>query len=224
MNRRLRTSPRKLPTQARSRATVDAIVSAAARVLVKEGYESCSTNRVAREAGVSIGSLYQYFPSKESLVVAVMERHAAAVREAVEGRLAQLRGATLETLLAELVDAMIAVHQVEPRLHRVLLEQVPRIGALQRLNELEKRYEDLVADLADSYREMIEVKDVSNMGYVLVSAVDGLLRRALLERPELVATGKLQEHVARLVLGYVAPSVLAEAYREGRPLGRVARQ
>ena len=69
------TSPRKSATQERSRATVDALLSATARVLVKEGYDRASTNKVAEAAGVSIGSLYQYFPSKEALVSAVIQRH-----------------------------------------------------------------------------------------------------------------------------------------------------
>ena len=68
MSPKLRTVPRKLPRQDRSRATVDAILEAAARVLVKEGFERTTTNRVAEAAGVSVGSLYQYFPNKEAIL------------------------------------------------------------------------------------------------------------------------------------------------------------
>lgn len=66
-----RTRPRKLPKQERSRVTVEAILDATALVLVREGYDRASTKRVAGVAGVSIGSLYQYFPNKESLVAAL---------------------------------------------------------------------------------------------------------------------------------------------------------
>ena len=69
------TKPRKAASQVRSRATVDALVEATARILVKEGFDKASTNRIADVAGVSVGSLYQYFPSKEALVAAVAERH-----------------------------------------------------------------------------------------------------------------------------------------------------
>ncbi len=65
----------KMPLQERSRATVDALVEATARILVREGFEKASTNRIAEVAGVSVGSLYQYFPSKEALVAAVIDRH-----------------------------------------------------------------------------------------------------------------------------------------------------
>src|SRR5438067_589446 len=85
--KRPRTNPRKQPTQARARATVDAILAATEKVLIKYGYEGASTNRVAQAAGVSIGSLYQYFPSKESLVVAVMERHGEHLAQTMEEEL-----------------------------------------------------------------------------------------------------------------------------------------
>ena len=82
MARKLRTNPRKSASQERSRATVDALLEATARVLLKEGYDRASINRIAEVAGVSIGSLYQYFPSKEALVAAVIDRHTREISEA----------------------------------------------------------------------------------------------------------------------------------------------
>src|SRR5215467_8715998 len=76
MARKLQTNPRKVASQERSRLTVDALLEATARVLRKEGYDRASTNKIAAVAGVGIGSLYQYFPSKEALVAGVVERHA----------------------------------------------------------------------------------------------------------------------------------------------------
>src|SRR5260221_954827 len=83
MARRPHTSPRKEASQDRSRATVDALLAATARVLVRDGYDRASTNKVAEAAGVSIGSLYQYFPSKEALVAAVIERHTRGMMDLV---------------------------------------------------------------------------------------------------------------------------------------------
>jgi AcrR family transcriptional regulator len=71
---RVKTSPRKLPQQGRSRETVDALLEATAQLLVRDGYDKASTNKIALKAGVSIGSLYQYFPSKEALVSELLER------------------------------------------------------------------------------------------------------------------------------------------------------
>ena len=79
MAQKLHTTPRKSASQERSRITIDTILEATARVLMKDGYDRASTNRIAAAAGVSIGSLYQYFPSKEALVAAVSERHSREV-------------------------------------------------------------------------------------------------------------------------------------------------
>ncbi|PMB09477.1 TetR/AcrR family transcriptional regulator [Fischerella thermalis CCMEE 5273] len=73
--RKIITNPRKLPQQERSKITVDAILTATARILVKDGYAKTNTNRIAELAGVSIGSLYQYFPSKEAIIAALIECH-----------------------------------------------------------------------------------------------------------------------------------------------------
>ena len=92
MARRPLTKPRKVASQERARATVDALVEATARILVKEGFDKASTNHIAEVAGVSIGSLYQYFPSKEALVAAVIERHQHEIMQTVRGELAEVYG------------------------------------------------------------------------------------------------------------------------------------
>ncbi|HAE49181.1 MAG TPA: TetR family transcriptional regulator, partial [Tistrella mobilis] len=73
------TSPRKRPVQARSRATVETILDGAAHILIRDGFDRATTTRIAEAAGVGIGSLYQYFPSKEAVVAALIDRHAAAL-------------------------------------------------------------------------------------------------------------------------------------------------
>src|ERR1051325_2129916 len=75
MQRQVRTTTRKRPGQARSRATVDSVLQATARVLVKRGFDGLTPNLGAAAAGGSVGSLYQYFPSKEALVGALIEKH-----------------------------------------------------------------------------------------------------------------------------------------------------
>jgi AcrR family transcriptional regulator len=218
---RIRTAPRKSPTQQRSRATVDAIVDATARVLVRDGYDALSTNRVAQEAGVSVGSLYQYFPGKEALVAAVMEQHASRMQENIAERMKSAPpAATAEDVATEMIRAMLVAQQAEPRLHRALVEQVPRIGALRRLHELFSNYELLVEAWLLENADRIEVQDAKMAAFVLVAAVEGLVNRATLDRPDLVASGRLEEQILRLVLAYVVPSHVASTSAEGRYGGR----
>jgi AcrR family transcriptional regulator len=138
---------RKQPRQARSRATIEAILEAAAHILGKRGWEGLTTNTVAEVAGVSIGSLYQYFPHKLALVEAVRRRHFDDV-------LAVLRAAADEQLprsrrIEALVDGMIGVHSRYPAAHRVLLEGTPRAKEAGAVHDrfaalLHQRYEDIV--------------------------------------------------------------------------------
>src|SRR3954463_14779706 len=118
---RTRTVPRKAPKQQRSKETVDVILAATARVLVKEGYDRASTNKIADAAGVSIGSLYQYFPTKEALVAAVIHRHMNEMMEVIQASFIRVASLPLAEAVRELVKVMIDAHRVEPKLHRVLV-------------------------------------------------------------------------------------------------------
>lgn len=114
--------PRKKPRQARSRELVEAIVEAAARVFDREG-TAATTNRIAAEAGVSIGSLYQYFPNKEALLYALAERHVAQGWAALRAASASLERETrVEGLAARLVRTLVDLHAEHPRMHDILGE------------------------------------------------------------------------------------------------------
>src|SRR5262249_27895123 len=120
MSPRLRTNLRKSASQPRSRATVDALLEAAAPILIKPSYDRASTNRIAHVAGVSIGSLYQYFPSKEALVAALIDRHKQQMMQLLRDALIKVAMLPVEAAARELVKVMMDAHQVDPKLHRVL--------------------------------------------------------------------------------------------------------
>jgi AcrR family transcriptional regulator len=114
---------RKRPQQARSRATVDAILDAGAQVLGRSGWAKFTTNEVAELAGVSIGSLYQYFPNKVVLANAIRQRHfddVLLVLKAINDD-----GKPISERIEHLIAGMIAIHSVNPALHRVLMEDAP---------------------------------------------------------------------------------------------------
>lgn len=122
---------RKEPKQARSRVTVEAIVEAGARILAEEGWAGFTTNRIADVAGVSIGSLYQYFPDKLALVDAIRHRHLNDSMEVM--RRVRADGISPEQFATQLVAAVVAIHSIHPGLHRVLLDEAPtfkNIGTL----------------------------------------------------------------------------------------------
>jgi len=144
MARKPPTNPRKHASQARSRATVDALVEATARILVRDGFEKTSTNRIAEIAGVSVGSLYQYFPSKEALVVAVIERHNEEIMKIVRAAFVEVADMPIEKAVRRLVTAAIEAHHIDSNLHRVLAEQIPRSGQLKEVEASNREVHALV--------------------------------------------------------------------------------
>jgi AcrR family transcriptional regulator len=200
------TNPRKNASQARSRATVDALVEATARILVRESFDRASTNRIAEEAGVSIGSLYQYFPSKEALVAAVIDRHQQELMQVARGTLAAVAALPLEQAVRKLVIVAIEAHRVAPRLHRVLAEQIPRIGKLKDLEVFKRENYALFRTYLEFHREEIRALDLDVAAFVCVTSIEALTHTAVLHHPEVLADEAavtLVDEATRLIVRYL---------------------
>jgi AcrR family transcriptional regulator len=169
------TTPRKLPSQERSRLTVEAILDAAAHVFEEHGYAAGTTNRIAERAGVSIGSLYQYFPNKDAVLVALTERHIEEGAAVVWPLLAGLGpDAPLERALSDLVGAMVQSHRARPALHRVLVEEAPRPPELRaRLEALFEAASDAVAAYLCASPE-VDVADPDRAARMVVQVVESI--------------------------------------------------
>jgi AcrR family transcriptional regulator len=201
--RRPVTVPRKNASQERSRATVDTLLAATARVLVKEGYDHASTNKIALAAGVSIGSLYQYFPTKEALVAAVIERHIGEMMDIVRASLIRVAPLPLREAARELVRVMIEAHRIEPRLHRVLVEQIPRVGNMEQIERVDEEAITLVRAYLEAHRDEVGVDDLDMAAFLAVSSVEAMTHVAVLRRPELLDDPRFVDEVTALVVRYV---------------------
>ena len=200
------TKPRKIATQERSRATVDALVDATARILVAEGFDKASTNRIAAVAGVSIGSLYQYFPGKEALVAAVIERHQQEIMQAVRGELAEVLADRVDEGVRKLVAAAVKAHRVDPELHRVLAEQIPRVGKLEKLAGFNRENYTLFGTYLATHRDELRVDDLELASYICVTAIEALTHNAVLHHSKMFSDAAMEALIdegARLVTGYL---------------------
>jgi AcrR family transcriptional regulator len=199
------TNPRKEASQERSRATVEALVDATARILVREGFDKASTNRIAEVAGVSVGSLYQYFPSKEALVVAVIERHQQEIMQVVRGELAEVANQPIEQGVRTLVAAAVKAHRVDPKLHRVLAEQIPRVGKLEKVETFNRGNYALFKSYLESHRREIRAADLGLAAFVCVTSIEALTHTAVLHHDVVSdeATAALVDEATRLVVGYL---------------------
>ncbi len=159
--------------QKRSRVTVNALLEATARILVREGFDKASTNRIAEVAGVSVGSLYQYFPCKEALVAALIDRHNQEVMQAVQGELAQALNLPMEQAVRKLVKVAVKAHRIDPRLHRVLAEQIPRVGRLEKLETFNRQNYALFAAYLERHRDEIRAVDLGLAAFVCVTSIEG---------------------------------------------------
>ena len=110
-----------------------AILEATVRVLVREGYEGATTSRIAEVSGYGVGSLYDYFPNKEALVAALIEHHAQRMVAVVESTFHGHADSPLPVAVRAWVEAGVEAHLANPELHKVLVEQVPRVGDLERI-------------------------------------------------------------------------------------------
>ncbi len=197
------TTPRKLPRQDRSRITVEAIIEATTHILVEEGYDKANTNRIAERAGISIGSLYQYFPNKESLVTALMEQHAQEMVELVGTKLDRLFDSPLEIAIPEIITAIIAAHAINPRLHQVLSEEIPYSERSPKMQQANERISILIRAYLERWRDYIQPQNIDLTVFILSRTVDSLCHAAVIEQPHLVSDSQFEQEVSNLLLAYL---------------------
>ncbi len=194
---------RKQPSQARAKATVDAIIEATERVLAQRGLTEASTTEIADIAGVSVGTLYQYFPNKQALVAAVIEARLERDRQEIAEALERARPMPLVAGLAELSRVMAMLYRDEPHLYREMVEALTEV-------ERERRVEAIIADTIAGMAELLAARrdehdhpDPEIAAWVLVNNGVLLLRAASRERPEWVIEGKLFAELERMGARYL---------------------
>ncbi len=193
-------SPRKQPRQERAQATVNAILDATARVLVEEGYERATTNRIAAVAGVSVGSLYQYFPNKDALLAALSDRHEEAMLELLARMAVELENAKLEDAVHAYVRAMLAVHNVDPKLHQALTQALD----IKRALALQARAEAIVRAYLESHRPRLRKGlSLDLAAFILVTSVEAVTHIAVLERPKVLKQDDFAHEVTQLIVRYL---------------------
>jgi AcrR family transcriptional regulator len=205
MATKVQTDPRKSASQKRSRLMVDALLEATARILIREGFGNASTNRIAEVAGVSVGSLYQYFPSKEALVAALVDRHRQEISQAVRGELAEAIHLPLPQAVRKLVASAIKAHRIDPALHRALTEQIPRVGRLEKAETFNRENYALFRAYLERHRDEIRVVDLELAAFVCVTSIEALTHTAVLHQ-KLASdeqTAALVDEATRLVVGYL---------------------
>ena len=192
---------RKTPQQSRAVMTVQAIYDATIQVLLRAGHERLTTVRVAERAGVSVGTLYQYFPNKQSLLFAVLEQHMDRVTRAVEEVCAANHSEPLEVMVTELVnrfvDEKLTDRDISVALYRIAAEP----GGSLIVDQIRRRYEDAMLAMFQTAR-MPASADLRYMTHIIFLTLAGTIRGYLESSPSPKAVRQLREHLAKLILAY----------------------
>ena len=197
--RRAKLAPRKRPVQERSRATVDAIVQAAAYILVREGQSKLTTNRIAERAGVNVASLYQYFPHKEAILAELQRRHVAEQREAMREVLQAHQGRDLGATVRSLVSMGMAAHAVAPQVHAALSQALP-----QRRSRAGDATDSLMREAAHALVSRTpEGADRALILWIVDTVSHAVIHNGVVERPDDLGSGRLGEELSRLLLAYL---------------------
>lgn len=199
------------------------ILEAAAQVFEARGYAGGTTNHVAARAGVSIGTLYQYFEDKDALLYALMEAHLAESVALLAERLGDALVAAasgtldLEDTLRHLVEAVIALHEATPRLHRVLFEEVPWPSEMwDRLKGMERELAGQVEMLLRTMPE-VTVEHADRAAWMVVQLVETLTHRYVLDPPPWLQREDFATELVVMLRGYLAGCGASEglAARQG---------
>jgi AcrR family transcriptional regulator len=170
--------PRKLPVQARSAASVDAILEATIQVLLSVGKQRLTTTRVASRAGVSVGTLYQYFPNKSALLQAVLRRHLDEVTEAVERACREQKGNTLQHMATALITAFLEAKMTDAKTSAALYSVSSDVDGAKIAQQMGVRFSKAVVAMLATAREPL-TKDPQLVASMLQGAMVGVSRRIL---------------------------------------------
>lgn len=208
MTKTKRLIPLKEPRQRRSRVTYDAILEATTQLLIERGYAATTTNHIAERAGISIGSLYQYFPNKEAIAVELLQRHIVGGPVHMESQITH----SMENLHnpAEIVKCFIEAaydyHADNPALHKVLEEEVPHPSHIR---EAIRRNEDLYAEVLANWIAQQGPQQVSNLSVaarLVLFMIKTMTHWYILNQQAEIEREVFVDELTAIVLRYLFPS------------------
>ena len=198
-----KTPPRKKPQQARAQQTVHAILEATVQVLEREGPEAATTTRIAEVAGVSVGTLYQYFSHRDAIFDALQEREfskALAMTQEILSEGNQL--SSPREVVEQCVKGMLSLHTGHPGVHRVLAMEGLRTTKADRLQSFDMRVIAIVRHFL-SITSTVRRKNVDAAAFVAFQCVRAVMLARLLEPSPGLNDATMVEELVDLLMRYL---------------------
>ncbi len=194
---------RKRPKQARAKSTVDSILAAATQILTDEGEDRLNTNAIARRAGFSIGTLYQYFPDKEAILVELIVRQRAEMEQRIVSLIESRPEEPAEETARRIVHLLVGLFRSGRQARKSLFTVMLRLFATQSLpqNLSPVSYYIIIAWRKARGDNLAPLSDAD--AFVLTRAVRGVLRQAVMEDSPLLDTPEFEEALALLVISFM---------------------
>lgn len=191
---------RRRPTQNRAQETVNAILDAVIRLLKRNGASAITTNRIAETAGVSIGSVYQYFPNKQAIFIALHERHIYQVDQLLQRKISESEGEPLDQLVASLLDGMIEVHASDPELAALLGSEVPHRaeGAREFSIRLQEAFRKALVPHSKSFGGAVKLH---TRAFLLGNMLEALGHAVVLRRPHMLSLRSAKIEARKAIVG-----------------------
>jgi AcrR family transcriptional regulator len=194
--------PRKTPLQARSTVTVEAISEATIQVLLSHGADRLTTTRVAQRAGVSVGTLYQYYPNKQSLLFAVLENHLTNVMATVEAACESACHKPLAEMIREMVEAFVDAKMDRADISVALYQVAADVGGPALIKRINQRSRKTVEAMLETASDIKSPPDKFAID-IMLSAMAGAMRSLLEAGPSPARVRKAREQLVLLCQSYM---------------------
>lgn len=196
-------TPRKKPTQSRGKSTVDFIIEATKKIIINEGYDHATTNHIAEVTGVSVGSLYQYFPNKEAIVLALIEETVSLAANKVRTKLRGLMDIPLEEAMHEVIRMILSTYQENEFILLRLLHKVPELEEYTQQLAVEKFTHSTNLAFLQQHEHEISVNDLETALMVIENSVISNINTFIDENPTNLTEEQFISEMVKLVCSYL---------------------
>ncbi len=193
---------RRTPVQGRAKKTIQSILEATAQVLVREGYAKTSTNKIAARAGVSIGTIYEYFPDKDAVVAALLNSIVLETVKTLQGRMASLIQEPLPLAAREWLRAAVELIQQHADLARIVVEQIPRLQEIAAVQMIERQMLQFARQMAIESGEKYNHANLDAGMFLVVTMVRAAVIGIALEKPGHLSAEELIDELVNVMVGY----------------------